>query len=418
MKAPCARSAKAIPTQGQLTLSLLDVLAEKPCGPKALADELARRSEVSPDVRNARVTIDGGRRTVNSFDRHVRFALLKARALKLVESPSRNLWNLTAKGENGLRTATRGVVVTIITGEHGIGLWGYAEDAAALLDDGSVALLMTSPPYPLLTQKTYSNLPEGEHVEWLVRMVERYMRKLDNRGSIVLNVADVFRKGKPVVSTYVDRMIVQLEDELGLQLSGRFVWDKGSSVLPAPAEWCNRRRCVVKTSTEWLLHFAVDSEGRTRANNRNVLVPYSESMNRLIAKGGQKAAVRPSGYTMSLGAFSAHNGGAIPTNVLRIPTTSSNDAYHVGCKKLGIPRHPARFPNAIPNFFIRYLTDSADHLVADIFAGSGTTAEEAEHLGRPWFIVERDMTSLASAHVRLAPVVENYAWHGGELAAA
>jgi site-specific DNA-methyltransferase (cytosine-N4-specific) len=407
-----------MPTQGQLTLSLLDVLAEKPRGPKALADELARRSDVSPEVRNARVTIDGGRRTVNSFDRHVRFALLKARALKLVESPSRNLWTLTPKGENGLRTATRGVVITLITGEHGIGLWGYAEDAAALLDDGSVALLLTSPPYPLLTQKTYSNLPEREHTEWLVRMIERYMPKIDKQGSIVLNVADCYRRGKPVLSTYVDRMIVRLEDELGLQLSGRFVWDKGSAVLPAPTEWCNRRRCVVKSSTEWLLHFAVDSEGRTRANNRNVLVPYSDDMKRLIARGGQKAAVRPSGYSMGAGAFSANNDGAIPTNVLRVSNTSSNDAYHVGCKKLGILRHPARFPNAIPNFFIRYLTDSPDHLVADIFGGSGTTAEEAERLDRPWFIVERDMTSLASAHVRLAPVVENYVWHGGQLAAA
>jgi DNA modification methylase len=212
-------------------------------------------------------------------------------------------------------------------------------------------------------------------------------------------------------------LIVRLEDELGLQLAGRFVWDKGSAVLPTPAEWVNVRRCAVKSATESLLHFAVDSEGRTLANNRNVLVPYSESMKQLIAKGGEKATIKPSGYAFTAGAFSRDNAGAIPTNIVRAPVTSSRDAYHTACKRLGIPRHPARFPNAIPNFFIRYLTEGADHIVADIFSGSGTTAEEAERLGVPWFLVERDMTSLASAHARLAPVVEDYEWHGGRIAA-
>ena len=227
----------------------------------------------------------------------------------------------------------------------------------------------------------------------------------------------MYRPGVPALSTYVERLIIQLEDTLGLNLAGRFVWDKGDAVLPAPAAWVTVRRCAVKSATEHLLHFAVNPEGRTRANNRNVLVPYSDRMQRLIAKGGERAAVRPSGYAMRDGSFSADNGGAIPSNILRAPVTTSNDAYHAGCKALGIPRHPARFPNAIPNFFIRYLTDSVDHMVADIFGGSGTTAEEAERLDRPWFLVERDLTSLASAHVRLAPVAEGYAWHGGQIAA-
>ncbi|MGI8545972.1 MAG: DNA-methyltransferase [Gemmatimonadaceae bacterium] len=417
MTAPATASRIAFPTQGQLTLGLLDVLHEKPRGPKSLADELARRFDVPSELREARVPIRGGRETVNALDRHVRFALLKARAMRLVESPERNLWVLTPAGEKGLRSATPGVVITLITGARGVGLWGYAEDAAALLDDESVALLMTSPPYPLLRPKAYGNLDEREHVEWLVRIIERYLRKMDKQASIVLNLADVYRRGKPVVSTYIDRMIVRLEDELGLQLSGRFIWDKGNAVLPTPAEWVNVRRCAVKSSTEWLLHFAVNAEGRTRANNRNVLVPYSDAMKRLIAKGGEKATTKPSGHAFADGAFKVDNDGAIPTNVLRAPLTSSNDAYHVGCKALGIPRHPARFPGAIPNFFIRYLTNSPDHLVADIFGGSGTTAQEAERLGRPWFLVERDMTSLASAHVRLGPIVEDYEWYGGQIAA-
>ena len=183
---------RAFPTQGQLTLGLLDVLAERPRGPKAIADELARRFDIPADARHARVAIEGGRRTVNALDRHVRFALLKARTLKLVQSPERDLWALTPAGEKGLRTAARSVVITVITAARGVGLWGYAEDAAAILDDASVALLLTSPPYPLMGQpKTYGNLPDRAHVDWLVRVIEAYLPKIDPMGSVVLNVGDV-----------------------------------------------------------------------------------------------------------------------------------------------------------------------------------------------------------------------------------
>jgi hypothetical protein len=198
MAAPATVSHRAFPTQGQLTLGLLDVLREKPRGPKALADELAIRFDVTPEARQARVPIRNGRETVNALDRHVRFALLKARVLRLVESPERNLWVLTPAGEKGLRTASRGVVITLITGAHGVGVWGYAEDAAALLDDGSVSLLLTSPPYPLMGRpKIYGNLPDREHVEWLLRVIEAYLPKIDARGSIVLNLGDVTKKDSP-----------------------------------------------------------------------------------------------------------------------------------------------------------------------------------------------------------------------------
>ena len=45
--------------------------------------------------------------------------------------------------------------------------------------------------------------------------------------------------------------------------------------------------------------------------------------------------------------------------------------------------HPARFPAAIPEFFIRMLTDMGDRVV-DPFAGSCVTGEVAERLKRKW----------------------------------
>ncbi len=50
-------------------------------------------------------------------------------------------------------------------------------------------------------------------------------------------------------------------------------------------------------------------------------------------------------------------------------------------KDFGLEHHPARFPEKLPRFFIRMLTDPGD-LVVDIFAGSNTAGFVAEPLQR------------------------------------
>src|SRR2546430_15479923 len=57
------------------------------------------------------------------------------------------------------------------------------------------------------------------------------------------------------------------------------------------------------------------------------------------------------------------------------------------CREPGIPPHPARFPSAFPEFFIKLLTDEYD-LVLDPFAGSNTTGATAERLHRRWLAIE------------------------------
>jgi site-specific DNA-methyltransferase (cytosine-N4-specific) len=53
------------------------------------------------------------------------------------------------------------------------------------------------------------------------------------------------------------------------------------------------------------------------------------------------------------------------------------------CKEAGIKIHPARFPAALPSFFIKLLTQPND-LVVDPFAGSNTSGAVAESLDRRW----------------------------------
>ena len=105
-----------------------------------------------------------------------------------------------------------------------------------------------------------------------------------------------------------------------------------------------------------------------------------------LLKNGYKSQLRPSGHDISTG-FSKDHGGAIPPNILMIANTDSNGSYLTQCKEAGLKPHPARFPRALPEFFIRFLTDAED-TVLDPFAGSNVTGEACELLGRNWMSFE------------------------------
>jgi site-specific DNA-methyltransferase (cytosine-N4-specific) len=61
----------------------------------------------------------------------------------------------------------------------------------------------------------------------------------------------------------------------------------------------------------------------------------------------------------------------------------ANGYYLTRCAEEKTKPHPARFPVQLPEFFIKFLTGAGD-LVLDPFAGSCTTGEAAERLGRRW----------------------------------
>lgn len=74
--------------------------------------------------------------------------------------------------------------------------------------------------------------------------------------------------------------------------------------------------------------------------------------------------------------------GDIPADMLVFGNNAANDAYTLKCKEAGIKIHPARFPAALPDFFIRLTTNG--NIVVDPFAGSNTTGSVAEKLNRHW----------------------------------
>ncbi len=130
------------------------------------------------------------------------------------------------------------------------------------------------------------------------------------------------------------------------------------------------------------------------------MTEYSSRMKKLL-EDPQKfydPKKRPSGHDIS-DRFGKDNGGAIPSNLLKIPNSDSNSQYLRGCKTLGLKAHPARFPSKLPEFFIRFLTEPGD-LVVDIFAGSNTTGFVAEQENRYWLAFEKELQYLAASSFR------------------
>jgi site-specific DNA-methyltransferase (cytosine-N4-specific) len=157
------------------------------------------------------------------------------------------------------------------------------------------------------------------------------------------------------------------------------------------------RRTRVKDAVNTLWWLSKSAE--PQADNRLVLRPYSRSMKRLL-RDGYQTAKRPSQHEIGPH-FQKDNGGAIPPNLLTIPNTRSQDAYLRRCKEAGLTPHPARFPEALPEFFIRFLTRSGQ-LVVDPFAGSNVTGQVAESLGRRWLSIEINEEYVAGSQLRFA----------------
>ena len=271
------------------------------------------------------------------------------------------------------------------------------------LDDHSIDLVITSPPFALQRQKEYGNQAQNEYVDWFLSFAKEVKPKLKETGSFVVDLGGAYCKGRPVRSLYQYRILIRMCDELGFNLAEEFFWYNPAK-LPSPIEWVNKRKIRAKDSVNTNWWFSISDY--PKADVKRVLVPYSDSMKRLLKSNGKyyMPKERPSGHDVSDN-FNRDNGGAIPSNLLSIPNSESNSQYLRYCKDLNIKSHPARFPISLPEFYINYLTEPGD-LVVDIFAGSNTTGLAAEQNGRRWLSIELSQSYLAASVLRFSSTEE------------
>lgn len=324
--------------------------------------------------------------------------------------------------------------------KFGAAYLGDSLELMAEIPDESIDLICTSPPFALVRKKEYGNVDAEQYLEWFKNFANHFYRILKPTGSLVIDIGGSWIKGYPVRSLYHYELLINLckppeKNGLGFYLAQELYWYNPAK-LPTPAEWVTVRRERVKDAVNTIWWLA--KTPHPKANNRRVLKPYSQAMKNLL-QNGYKAKLRPSGHDIST-KFKNDRGGAIPpniidaqddenrqeigepvltnldnstedllqpVNVISASNTASNDYYQKRCKEEGIKPHPARFPQALPEFIINMCTEIGD-LVLDPFAGSNMTGRVAETLQRRWLAFELDSNYITSSKLRFeknAPLV-------------
>ena len=237
--------------------------------------------------------------------------------------------------------------------------------------DGSVALVVTSPPY--FAGKAYEEELEREGVpssyfEYLQLLADVFAectRKLEPGGRIAVNVANLGRK--PYRSLSAD-VIKILQDDLGLLLRGELIWQKGEGASGSCA-WGSFRSATNPVLRDITERVVIASKGRfDRA--RTVKQRQAEGL--------------PSESTLMTEDFMA-----LTLDLWTIPPASA--------RKVG---HPAPFPVELPEQLIRLYT-FRDDLVLDPFMGSGSALLAAARLGRRYVGYDLDPAYVEIARRRI-----------------
>jgi DNA modification methylase len=264
--------------------------------------------------------------------------------------------------------------------KFGYAYLGDALDLCARIPDESINLIMTSPPFALVTKKSYGNVTAERYVTWFSDFARQFERILTRKGSLVVHVGGGWTRGLPTRTLYNYELLSDLAKRF--YVAQEFYWYNPAK-LPAPAQWVTIKRIRVKDAVDPVWWFSKDPY--PKASNRRVLKPYSKSMQDLLTHG-YNAGRRPSGHNIST-KWGRKQSGAIRPNLLEFSNTDSNSQYLIRCRERGMTPHPARYPAGIPAFFIEFLTTRGD-VVLDPFGGSNTTGAVAERLGRRWICME------------------------------
>lgn len=235
---------------------------------------------------------------------------------------------------------------------------GKAEDLDALLAGQRLNLIVTSPPYAEQRKEQYGGVPADEYGAWFLPMAALWKERLADDGSFFLNIKEHCEDGERHL--YVKRLVIALREEGGWKFVDELCWE-GKQF---PGDMGKR----FKNGWEPVFHFSKGAD--CRFNPMAVAIAGKEfDYDRLVNLS------LGDGYDGHSPSAVKRDGMARPSNVLRMIVEGDN------------PGHAARFPVALPTFFLKAYSDPGDS-VLDPFLGSGTTLIAAERQGRVCYGME------------------------------
>lgn len=260
-------------------------------------------------------------------------------------------------------------------GAHRIGC-GDSTDPAFIqrLMGGRQAIgIFTSPPYAEQRADSYASIAQDKYVSWWCEAAAVWLDEaLDPDGSLFLNIKAHVEDGQRQL--YVMKLVLEMVEEREWRFIDEFCWKKQGY----PGDYEQR----FKNAWEPIYHFARTKKFKARVKN------VAESRDSKIgAWYGPLAAAQGNG-----GLISGHT----------VSTVQPDNVIEAGIDGTGITtdKHPARFPVALPSFFIAAFSDPGD-LWLEPFLGSGTTLVAAHKLGRICYGADLDPSYLETAFQRM-----------------
>ncbi len=240
-------------------------------------------------------------------------------------------------------------------------LLGDCAEQLAQLDNDSVQLIFTSPPYADQRKKTYGGIHPDQYVDWFLPISDELRRVLKPRGTFILNIKEKAVNGER--HTYVLDLIKALREQ-GWLWTEEFIWHKKNAY---PGKWPNRFR----DSWERLLQF--NKAKKFDMYQEAVMIPVGDWAKRRLQNLSDTDRIRDesraeSGFGKNISNWVGRE-MVYPTNVIHMATETSNKG------------HSAVFPRQLPEWFIKLFTVPNDR-VLDPFAGSGTTVFVAHDMHR------------------------------------
>ncbi len=229
------------------------------------------------------------------------------------------------------------------------------------LNDNSVDLIVTSPPYADQRKSTYGGIHPDKYVAWFIPIADELLRVLKPTGTFILNIKEKVVDGER--HTYVLDLILNMRNH-GWLWTEEFIWHKKNSY---PGKWPNRFR----DSWERLLQF--NKSKKFDMYQESVMVPMGDWAKTRLKNLSETDKMRDnskvgSGFGKNISNWKERD-MAYPSNVLHIATECGNK------------NHSAAFPEELPEWFIKLFTKEGD-VVLDPFMGSGTTLFVAHRLDR------------------------------------
>lgn len=251
--------------------------------------------------------------------------------------------------------------------EHGATsprVWLINDDclkALKKIPDGSINMIVTSPPYADQRARTYGGIPADKYVEWFLPIADELYRVLTPTGSFVLNIKERVVEGER--HTYVMELIIEMRKR-GWKWTEEYIWHKRNCY---PGKWPNRFR----DAWERCLHFT--KQKHFDMYQEEVMVPMGDWRHSRLKSLSETDKTRDeskvgSGFGKKIENWIGRD-MAYPTNVLHLATECGNR------------NHSAAFPEGLPEWFIKLFSKAGD-VVLDPFVGSGTTLRVARSLGR------------------------------------